>query len=65
MDGGSVAGWEEWSVVVLDVEGSAQETVTGFSSLESADGYVRLTPEIQRWTSVPSRQAIPDQASGV
>ncbi|OHV21299.1 hypothetical protein BBK14_27045 [Parafrankia soli] len=39
-------------MVVLDVEGDPQETVTGFFSLETADAYARPTPDIQRWVDV-------------
>lgn len=51
----------EWTVVVLDRDGDPQETVTGFSSLDTADGYARLSPDIRRWVSVPSRPAVPDR----
>ncbi|WP_322770594.1 hypothetical protein [Frankia sp. Cr1] len=44
-----------WSVVVLDAEGDPVETVTGFSSLDAVDAYAELSPDITRWTSVPSR----------
>ncbi|MEX5713606.1 hypothetical protein AB1484_36790, partial [Parafrankia sp. FMc6] len=47
-------------MVVLDADGDPIETVTGFSSLDAANAYAELSPDITRWTSVPSRPAIPD-----
>lgn len=48
-----------WSIVVLDADGDPVETVTGFSSLDAADAYAELSPDITRWTSVPSRPGPP------
>ncbi|EFC80889.1 hypothetical protein [Parafrankia sp. EUN1f] len=58
---GTGADERKWSVVVLDDDGDPLETVTGFSSLDSADGYARLSWEIVRWTVVPSRPVVPDR----
>ncbi|SQD98897.1 MULTISPECIES: hypothetical protein [unclassified Parafrankia] len=51
-------------MVVLDANGDPRQTVTGFSSLEAADAYAEFDPDILRWTSVPSRPAIPDHNAG-
>lgn len=53
-----------WSVVVLDADSDPVETVTGFSSLDAADAYAELSPDITRWTSVPSRPAVPERIPG-
>ncbi|WP_041254981.1 hypothetical protein [Frankia sp. EAN1pec] len=55
---------QTWSVVVLDADGDPIETVTGFSSLDAANAYAELSPDITCWTSVPSRPAIPDRIPG-
>ncbi|WP_018503846.1 hypothetical protein [Parafrankia discariae] len=49
---------------MLDTDGDPRETVTGFSSLDAADAYAQFDPDILRWTSVPSRPAIPDRPPG-
>ncbi|CAI7977073.1 conserved hypothetical protein [Frankia sp. Hr75.2] len=64
LGGRAGAAEQTWTVVVLDANGDPRQTVTGFSSLEAADAYAEFDPDILRWTSVPSRPAIPDHNAG-